>query len=131
MMTNSLLIVFGIVLFALGLFTTLLAFAFQNLAIIVIAVIIFIISIISIVWGLTKKEEKAPPQPPKVKTTIRVEATETAIPEKGSKPKTQKYKPVKPTKATVLPPNTIYCPYCGKQIPEDSIFCPNCGASLE
>ncbi len=131
MMAKPLLIVFGVVFFALGMFTILLAFAYQNLAIIAIAIVIFIIGIASIVWGLAAEEEKAPPSPPKVKTTIKVEVKEPTTPEKRSEIKTQKYKPVKPTKATVLPPKTIYCPYCGKQIPKDSMFCPNCGASLE
>ncbi|MGQ9720827.1 MAG: zinc ribbon domain-containing protein [Candidatus Jordarchaeum sp.] len=132
-MANSLLIVFGIILFALGLFTILLAFAFQNFAIIAVAIVIFIISIVSIVWGSVKKEEKTPPTPPKAKTTIKIERpeAEAEVPVKSGELKTLRYKPIKPTKATILPPNTIYCQYCGKQIPKDSVFCPNCGASLE
>nr|MDO8077941.1 zinc-ribbon domain-containing protein [Candidatus Freyarchaeota archaeon] len=131
-MANTLAIVFSIVLGALSIFAIILAFAYHSLAILGIGAVILIISTISLIYGLTREKKEAPPE---VKTTIKLEPKmepKKVRAQEKSDPESQppKIKPVKPVKATVLPPDTIYCPYCGKQIPADSAFCPNCGASL-
>ncbi|WXG40017.1 MAG: zinc-ribbon domain-containing protein [Candidatus Freyarchaeum deiterrae] len=157
-MANATLIAFSIVLGALGVFTVIVAFAFQSIAGLVIALAIFVISVISLAWGFreepSKKEKaskpvkveapvkvqpKAPTPPPtkvetqfkaktpaKVGVPVKVQPKVTTIPVKSGKPKS-----VKPNKSKILPPNTVYCPYCGKQIPKNSVFCPNCGSSIE
>ena len=127
-MANTLAIVFSIVLGALSIFAIILAFAYHSLAILGIGAVILIISTISLIYGLTREKKEAPPE---VKTTNTLEPKKVRAQEKsGPESQPPKIKPVKPVKATVLPPDTIYCPYCGKQIPADSAFCPNCGASL-
>ncbi|MHA1208035.1 MAG: zinc-ribbon domain-containing protein [Candidatus Freyarchaeota archaeon] len=127
-MANTLAIVFSIVLGALSIFAIILAFAYHSLAILGIGAVILIISTISLIYGLTREKKEAPPE---VKTTIKVKPKKVNIQQKkGPESQPPKIKPVKPVEATVLPPDTIYCPYCGKQIPADSAFCPNCGASL-
>ncbi|MEM3585963.1 MAG: zinc-ribbon domain-containing protein [Candidatus Jordarchaeaceae archaeon] len=129
-MGNALMMVFGILLGVIGTIVTILAFIYQSAVILFGALGIFAISIICMVLSL---EEKTPKQkkesitpPKKIETTFKVNPKTPIEQEKNAKPK-----PVKPTKATILPPNTIYCTYCGKQIPKDSLFCPNCGSSLE
>jgi hypothetical protein len=129
-MVKALPIVLSIVLGALGIFAIILAFAYPSFPALIIGAIIILISIISLVWGLTQKEEEETPKP-KEPQQIKLEAEETKAPVKITKSESKKYKPVKPTRATVLAPNTMYCTYCGKQIPKDSIYCPNCGSYLE
>lgn len=127
-MAKSLLILLSIVLCALGILTIILAFAYQNVVILLTAIGIFVISVMSLVFAF---EEKTPRKeilspPTKVGTPVKMNPNKPTNQEKSVKPK-----PVKLTKASVLPPNTIYCTYCGKQIPKDSLFCPNCGSSME
>jgi hypothetical protein len=127
-MAKALLILLSIVLGALGTLTIILAFAYQSVGILLLAIGIFVISVMSLVFAFEEKTpRKETPSPPiKVGAPIKMNPNKPTTQEKSEKPK-----PVKPTKATVLPPNTIYCTYCGKQIPEDSLFCPNCGSSME
>nr|MDO8083068.1 zinc ribbon domain-containing protein [Candidatus Freyarchaeota archaeon] len=127
-MANSLLIVFSIVLDALGIFAILFAFAYQNIAMLGVAFAVFVISVIILVWAFKEETPKkeAPSAPTRVETPVKMKPKVSTIPAKSTKPK-----PVKPTKTTVLPPNTVYCTYCGKQIPKDILFCPNCGSSME
>ncbi|MBS7249166.1 MAG: zinc ribbon domain-containing protein [Candidatus Freyarchaeota archaeon] len=129
-MAKTLQIALSIVLGALGLFAIILAFAYPSFPALVVGAIIILISIVSLVWGLTQKEEEETTKPKEPKR-IKVEAEETKVPIKITKLESDRYKPVKPTRATVLAPNSIYCQYCGKQIPKDSIYCPNCGSYLE
>jgi hypothetical protein len=157
-MADATLVAFSIVLGAFGVFIVLLAFAFQNVAGLIIALAIFVISIISLVFAFRKgtpRKEKTPPTPIKVEAPVRVKpkapapapikvetqfkvkpptSVGTSVkvqPKVATNPAKGKPKPVKPTKTKLLPPNTVYCPYCGKQIPKDSLFCPNCGSSIE
>jgi hypothetical protein len=127
-MANSLLIVFSLLLDVLGVFTIILAFAYQNIAWLLIAFGIFVIGIISLVWAFKEEtlRKGAPSTPTKVEAPVEMKTKVSKVPAKSTKPK-----PVKPTKSSVLPPNTVYCTYCGKQIPKDSLFCPNCGSSIE
>lgn len=127
-MANSLLIVLSVLLDALGIFIIILAFAYQNIALLLVAFGIFIIGVISLVWAFKEEKPKkeTPSQPTKVGAPVKMKTKVSTVPAKSTKPK-----PVKPSNINVLPPNTVYCTYCGKQVPKDSLFCPNCGSSME
>ncbi len=127
-MVKALPILLSIVLGGLGIFAIILAFAYPSVLALIVGAIIILISIVSLAWGLNQKEDEETPKEPK---QIKVKAEEAKVPIKITKPEPEKYKPIKPTRATVLAPNSIYCPYCGKQIPKDSMYCPNCGSYLE